>query len=292
MGIENLKFIYGNFLTPPYVFFERDEKLKIFCEENKLKYKEFEPGEKIISSKELFSKFDFGICSGFMKIIPLEIIDSVKKGIFNLHCGKLPEFRGRAPISRTLIAGHNELTVTLHKMDAGIDSGDILDVETIKIELTDDVNVLYKKATKAASVLIYKNLHNINSGIFELKKQDLSLKPEANGKLTRDECKINWNDSVNKITDRIRALTFPYPGAFFEYDGKDFIIDFAVAALNLNRVKKIDMQKTELPKDNTAIVKYVSDETMHIMCKDGVIIVLKLRNVAGFSQFKKGDILL
>lgn len=292
MGIENLKFIYGNFLTPPYVFFERDEKLKIFCEENKIKYKEFEHGEKIISSKELFSKFDFGICSGFMKIIPSEIINSVKIGIFNLHCGKLPEFRGRAPISRTLIAGHNELTVTLHKMDAGIDSGDILDVETIKIESTDDVNVLYKKATKAASVLIYKNLHNINSGVFELKKQDLSLKPEANGKLTRDECKINWNDSVNKITDKIRALTFPYPGAFFEYDGKDFIIDFAMPALKLNHVKKIDLQKSELPMDNTAIVNYVSDETMHILCKDGVIIVLKLRNVAGFSQFKKGDILL
>ncbi len=291
MGYENLIFIYENFLTPPFVFFEKDETLKIFCEENKIRYKEFQPGEKIISYKELFSKFDFGICSGFMKIVPKEIIDSVKKGIFNLHCGKLPDFRGRAPISRTMLAGLNELTITLHKMDSGIDSGDILDEETIKIDSTDDANDLYRKATKSASNLIYKNLHEIDSGFYELKPQNLSVKPVANGKLTRDECKINWNDDIKKITDKVRALTLPYPGAFFDFDGKEFIIDYAVPALDLNRVKKIDKQKTELPKDNTAVVEYVSDEGIHIMCKNGVIIILKIRDCEDFSQFKKGDIL-
>ena len=91
---------------------------------------------------------DLGICVGFMEIIKKDIFEIPNYGILNLHCGKLPKYRGRAPISRTIMNGEKHLIISVHKIDEGVDSGDILNETKILIEDIDDVNSLYEKCSE------------------------------------------------------------------------------------------------------------------------------------------------
>ncbi|HCA41685.1 MAG TPA: hypothetical protein DEP28_00365 [Bacteroidetes bacterium] len=292
MGLENLRFLSDSNLKPSLVVFSKDEEIKNFCHENNIEFKELSNdssnSKNISSLTEVLKSYDFGICSGFMQIIPGEIITTVRKGIFNIHCGKLPDYRGRAPISRTIMDGLIKLTVTIHKMDEGVDSGDILDEETVLIDEMDNVNDVYKKATLAASELIVKNLEKINSGKYKLSPQDLSIKPKANLKITKEERRIKWSEPVEVIYNQIRALTYPYPGAFFIFNGKEFIIDSAIKSADFKN--EMEKEKSLYGNNNSlAIIKNVSGNGVQIDFFSGSLLITKIRDESDFSIFNIGD---
>lgn len=200
-----------------------------------------------------------GICVGFMEILKKDILALPKFGILNLHCGKLPKYRGRAPISRSLINDETFLTVTLHKMDEGVDSGDILCEMEIPIDDEDNARTLYEKASEFSGDLVIKGLDSLDSGNFEYTKQDLINFP-ANKKLSEAERRINWNAGVKDIYNLIRALVPPYPGAVTRLNGKDYII--AKAELT-EYAKNTD--------DVIGVIKEAALEHILVMCKDGIL---------------------
>ncbi len=100
------------------------------CKEHKIRLFRV---NKLDEIKNVIEGSSFGICAGFMQIISEDIFALPEKGIFNLHCGKLPKYRGRAPISRAIINGESDVIVTIHKIDEGVDSGEICFEDYIRI---------------------------------------------------------------------------------------------------------------------------------------------------------------
>lgn len=224
--------------------------------------------DKINEIKNNFSGFDFGICAGFMEIIGKDILNLHKFGILNLHCGKLPFYRGRAPISRTIMDGKDSLTITLHKMDEGVDSGDILIESDIPIDSKDDVNSLYKKCCEISHKIVIngiEKIYSINYGENIFKKQDLSLKPKPNKKITDEERKINWEKEIATIHNLIRALTCPYPCAFSIYEEKKYyFLKSEIFSLETCKAR------------NYGEIYFVDEDYLLINCQDGLLKITEI----------------
>ena len=227
--------------------------------------------DKIAGIKEQLKIFDAGICMGFMEIITEDIFAIPRYGILNLHCGKLPEYRGRAPISRTIMDGNDNLVITIHKIDKGVDSGDILHEMKIEITNDDDVNTLYIKCSEISHTAIIESLNKIQScdvtSLF--RKQDLDERRKAHKKISNEERRINWKNTNESIFNLIRAITIPYPCAFFSYKS---VVYYAV--------------KSELPENseesegNFKAGEIISTDngTLNVFCGNGTIALTEVRN--------------
>lgn len=254
--------------------------VKEFCSENKIDLYE---SDNVNDLREKLFDFDTGVCVGFMSILKKEIFSLPENGILNLHCGKLPEYRGRAPISRSIMNGEEVLTVTVHRIDEGVDSGDICKEYQIKIGREDDVNSLYRECSRVSSVIISECLRDISERKLIYTKQ-LSDKP-AYKVISNEERKIKWSDKAEAIFNKIRALTFPYPCAFFSFKNKKYLII------------KSDLSDKNVTSDAEAgTVTKVSDSEMEILTGKGKIVILKitdedLNEIKFTEHFKTGDLL-
>lgn len=238
--------------------------------------------DKISEIKERFKGTDVGVCAGFMEIIKDDVYNLPKYGILNMHCGKLPEYRGRAPISRAMMDGNDTMFITVHKVDSGVDSGDILVEKPIIIDDEDDVNSLYYKCSFNCANILKEAFEKLDKGGDIYTKQDLSKKPKANLSITDGERRIDWNKSVKNIYDKIRALNFPYPGAFTEMNGKKYFM-----------LRSKPFYTLDKPAGNGEI-KEVNADFILVKCSDGYVMVYDVRdesmeNINLNEAFKTGD---
>lgn len=225
------------------------------------------------------SKYKIGICAGFMEILRNDVFDAPEFGILNLHCGKLPYYKGRAPISRCIINGDKELTVTMHKIEKGVDSGDVFLTDDIKILPKDDVNSIYDKCCDVSFRLINHSLKIINTissktFYYEMLVPQLPENIKANKSISKEERKIDRSELVYKIYDLIRALYPPYPSAFFVYKGKEYFVEKSFS-------KKDDSCKSE------GKILSVESSQMTIEFKRGILTIEKLSDGnSTISDFK------
>ncbi|MFC2092673.1 methionyl-tRNA formyltransferase [Bacteroidota bacterium] len=229
---------------------------------------------------------DLGICVGFMEIIKKDIFKIPKYGILNLHCGKLPKYRGRAPISRTIMNGERYLIISVHKIDEGVDSGDILNETEILIDDNGDVNSLYKKCSEKSAESIIESIEKIESGNPIFLKQDISPDSKPNKKISYEERRINWDNDINKIRNLIRALVPPYPCACSVLDGEEY--NFLAS--------EIDSHTNDKNWENGQIMN-IENNSMLINCSNGIIKINKIsdRNseiIVMKEKFKIGDIFI
>ncbi|MEX0424913.1 bifunctional UDP-4-amino-4-deoxy-L-arabinose formyltransferase/UDP-glucuronic acid oxidase ArnA [Providencia rettgeri] len=152
-----------------------------------------------------------------------ELLAIAPKGAFNLHGSLLPKYRGRAPINWALLKGESETGVTLHKMVAKADAGDIIAQEKVVITDTDTGLTLHAKVREAAEVLLDKTLPLIEAGSYKAVAQDESQATYF-GRRTAEDGLINWNDSAKDVNCLIRAVTEPYPGAFTYLGARKMVI--------------------------------------------------------------------
>ena len=229
------------------------------------------------------AKCDVGMCLGFMEIIKKDTLDIPKHGIFNIHGGKLPKYRGRAPISRSIMNGEKFFTLTLHKMDEGVDSGDVCLETVIPITDKDDINTLSKRCAEETAPLIERFFETFKRETLDCRKQDLSQNPKAYRKISDEERKIDWNRSARDIFNLIRALIPPFPGAFFESGAKKFI------ALNSEILLDNEVGK---PGE----INFITEDSVIVKCGNGSINITSLADeslnpVSIINNFHKGDIL-
>lgn len=152
-----------------------------------------------------------------------ELLAIAPKGAFNLHGSLLPKYRGRAPINWALLKGESETGVTLHKMVAKADAGDIIAQEKVVITDTDTSLTLHAKVREAAEVLLDKTLPLIETGSYKAVAQDESQATYF-GRRTAEDGLINWNDSAKDVNCLIRAVTEPYPGVFTYLGARKMVI--------------------------------------------------------------------
>jgi len=161
---------------------------------------------------------DIIFCFGWSRLLTAKILSIAPMGIVGFHPAALPANRGRHPIIWALALGLKETAATFFFMDDGVDSGDILSQARILISDYDDAKSLYEKVVLTASSQIEEFLPQLLCGTHSRIKQDSS---ETNTwrKRGRKDGLIDWRMDAKSIHNLVRALTKPYAGAEFNYNG-------------------------------------------------------------------------
>ncbi len=171
-------------------------------------------------------KPDLLIVVAYGLILPQRVLDLPAWGAVNVHASLLPRYRGAAPIQRAIINGEEETGVTTMRLDAGMDTGDILLMESEPILETDTAQSLHDRLSVLGGKLLLQTLGHLRQGTLVSRPQDPSLAVYA-PPLKKEEGEIRWDLSAPEIDRWIRGLS-PWPGAFTFLQGKRLIIHRAV----------------------------------------------------------------
>ncbi len=199
-------------LTPPPV--------KVVASENNIPV--YQPdslknGEGVKILEEL--KPDICVVVAYGKILPKDFLDYAKYGCINIHGSILPQYRGAAPIQRSVIDGREYAGVTSMQMDVGLDTGDMLLVEKTKILENETSGDLYERLTVIGAELLIKTLKAIENGQVKPVKQDDSQSTYA-AMLDKTMSPVDWSKSAQEIHNQIRGLD-PWPVAQTMLNGKN-----------------------------------------------------------------------
>lgn len=154
----------------------------------------------------------------YRDIIPREILDVPRLGAFNMHGSLLPRYRGRAPVNWAILNGEMETGATLHHMIARPDAGDIVDQEPVPIGPDETARDVFEKVTRAARLVLERQIDALKEGAAPRMPQD-EAHATTFGRRRPEDGRINWTQSAHAISNLIRAVTHPYPGAF-THDGE------------------------------------------------------------------------
>ena len=197
-------------LTPPPV--------KILAEEMGIPVfqpKGFKNGKAAGTIREL--KPDAIAVVAYGKILPQEVLDIPRMGCINLHGSLLPRYRGAAPIQRAIIAGEEVTGLTAMMMDAGMDTGDIID--SIEIPVGDmDAEALFNRMGEEGGPFLCRVLKDIENGNFARTPQndsDATLAPPVE----KSEGEFDFGRKASDIVNLVRGLSM-WPVASFSYEDK------------------------------------------------------------------------
>tara|TARA_Y100000588_G_scaffold321059_1_gene352034 strand:- start:138 stop:1079 length:942 start_codon:yes stop_codon:yes gene_type:complete len=200
---------------------------------------------KDFATVETFRSLDLDIIivMAYGQILPQKILDLPKYGALNIHASILPRHRGAAPIQWAIIEGDIETGVSLMKMDAGMDTGDLVSTMTIPIEETDSAVELAKKISQLGASILTRDLSNYISGKLIPQRQNESLATHAS-KIAKEDGLIDWRMNARDIHRRLRAFN-PWPSIY-----------------------------TYLPNDSNHIIKIACAEVIDLKGQPGSVIHL------------------
>lgn len=146
------------------------------------------------------------------RMLPEIVWNMPKYGTFNLHASLLPKYRGAAPINWAVINGETETGVTTFFLNREIDTGDIIQQESVKISLEENAGEVHDKLMHLGALMVIETVKNIEQG-------NINKIPQPEGyhipapKIFKETCRINWNETPLKIHNLVRGLS-PYPAAW------------------------------------------------------------------------------
>lgn len=162
---------------------------------------------------------DVMVVAAYGLILPQEVLDAPKHGCLNIHASLLPRWRGAAPIQRAIEAGDAETGVCIIQMDIGLDTGAVVSEHRYAIQPTDTANEVHDALMHLGAEAIVADLQRLQAeGRLNAVKQPEEGVTYAQ-KLSKEEARINWNESADIIERKIRAFN-PVPAAWVEYQGK------------------------------------------------------------------------
>lgn len=156
---------------------------------------------------------DFLFSFYYRHMIPTRLLALAARGAYNLHGSLLPHYRGRAPVNWVLVNGETRTGVSLHRMVAMADAGDLVDQEPVAIESRDTAYSLFTKLEAAARVLLGRALPALRDGVAAERPMNLAAGSYFGGRRPADGA-IDWSWPAQRVYDLVRAVTHPYPGAF------------------------------------------------------------------------------
>lgn len=165
---------------------------------------------------------DLIIVVAYGKILPQEILDSVKYGCINIHASLLPKLRGAAPIQWSILNGEAETGVTSMQMDVGLDTGDMLIKKAIKITENITAEELFDRLSKMGAEVLLETIDALKNGELKPEKQDDSLSNYA-PIITKELCPIDFTKSAIEVHNKVRGL-YSWPIATTIINGKKFKI--------------------------------------------------------------------
>lgn len=156
---------------------------------------------------------------GYGRIIPQWMIDLPRLGNINLHASLLPKYRGAAPIQWAIACGEAVTGVTTMRIDAGLDTGDILLQRAVPIAPNDTAEDMAPRLAAIGADLTVETLHGLQAGTVHPQPQDNS-KATLAPILTREDGRIDFHLTAQEICNRLRGFQ-PWPGTFTSFRGKN-----------------------------------------------------------------------
>ncbi len=205
--------------------------------------------ENIINSKP-----DIIITCAYGQIIPKVLLDLPKYKCVNVHASLLPKYRGGAPIHASILNGDDETGITIMYMAEGMDDGDIIKEESIKILDTDNITTLSDKLSNLGAKLLIDTLPSILDGTCKSIKQDINKISFAYIIKRKDEI-IDFNKSYKEIFNKVRALK----------DRSYFIMN--------NIEYKVVSVRYEKKLGEKSKINSIYKDGIGIGCKDGEVVI-------------------
>ena len=211
---------------------------------------------------------DAMVVAAYGLILPQWVLDSLAYGCLNIHASLLPRWRGAAPIHRAIEAGDTETGVTVMQMDAGLDTGDMLLVESLPIAADDSTASLHDKLADLGGRMMVDALKLAQAGELHPVKQPSEGVCYAH-KIEKREAAIDWSQPAPTIERRIRAFN-PFPGASTVRKGE---------AIKLWRSEIDSCSRTETKEFGTILS--LNDAGISVQCGAGVLRLTALQRAGG-----------
>jgi methionyl-tRNA formyltransferase len=161
---------------------------------------------------------DVIVVAAFGRILPQIILDLPQKGCLNVHGSLLPKYRGAGPIQWAVINGEPVTGVTIMLMDAGMDTGAILEQAQVPISPEDTTGDVASRMAEVGGALLVPTLQKWMAGTMVAQPQNESEATLA-PMLTKEDGLLDWSQSATTLANRIRGLS-PWPGAHTFVEGK------------------------------------------------------------------------
>ena len=159
-------------------------------------------------------QFDLIISAHFQRILPRELFSKARLGAVNLHPSLLPKYRGMSPQHWPIVLGEVETGVTVHLIDEGVDTGNILRQESIVLKCDTYIHELQKMLLTVYQTIMVDAVGQLIRGDRGCVQSSVDV--PYFGKLTEEDVEISLDAGVNKAYGMIRAFSYPYQGAHFE----------------------------------------------------------------------------
>lgn len=223
-------------------------------------------------------KPDLIVVIAYGKIIPQTILDIPQYGCVNVHASLLPKYRGASCLAAPILNGDEESGVTIMKMDAGMDTGDIIKQAGIKLSAKETLSSLHDRLSALGAEILADTLKEYINGTINPQKQDESQASYV-PLIKKEDGRLQVNLSAAELERRIRAYN-PWPGAF----------------LLLNNGEKIKVLEadTEISANTGKIGEiYTKNGQLALNCGQDILFILKLqrenRKAMNASDFLKGN---
>ena len=218
------------------------------------------------------------------RMLPGIVWQMPRLGTFNLHASLLPQYRGAAPINRAVMNGEKETGLTTFFLQQEIDTGQVLLQEKISINENETAGELHDRLMETGAQLVFQTVKAIEEGQAQSVPQDILIHAEEHAgrelkeapKLFKEDCRINWSDSLDNIYNLIRGLS-PYPAAYTELGGKTL------------KVFKSSKEETEHAE---SAGKFISDDKTFLkVAVPGGFIHLEELQLEGKKRMQVGEFL-
>lgn len=202
---------------------------------------------------------DIAVVCSFNYKIPKAMLDIPKDGFVNVHPSLLPKYRGGNPYSAIIMNGEKESGVTLHLMDEGFDTGDIILQKSFKINPNETMGTLFNKTNFMGMDMLVEVLQNYELGILNRTKQPEGEFPVGNG-ISDEDLFIDFNKKPDEIERFVRALN-PFLNASCMFRGIHVKVYWAETAYDFN---PHNLEAGKIAK--------IEKDKIFIACKGGYVI--------------------
>ena len=196
---------------------------------------------------------DLAIVVAYGQIIPKNFLDLTKKGFINIHGSILPNWRGAAPIQRSIMNLDKETGISIMKIREQLDSGPVCNIYKVKLDINENAQEISEKLSYLAAEKVLDNVDDILEGKAKFVEQDHSKATYAE-KINKRESQIDWKNDASEIIGKINGL-MPVPGAFFSFNGERYKILKAEIASGIGKVGEVISDHLEIACNNNQSIK-------------------------------------
>lgn len=203
---------------------------------------------------------DILVTTAYGQILSQEILDLTPYGVINVHASLLPKYKGSSPIQWCLINGEEKTGVTIMKTDIGMDTGDMILKQEVKIAEEDSVSSLFNKLSIVGADLLLKALSQIENGTAVFEKQN-NEQSSYYPMLKKENAVIDFSKSSKEIVNFIRGLE-EWPTAYAKLGEEN---------LKIYKAKIVNQSEDYSHMQNGTIIECSGKKGVLVKTLDGIL---------------------